>query len=126
MKERVEMSTLVLESMQWADLDHIADVRPIDDQDADCLEEVRLVLQKHDALERFGIALLHSHFDLAEDEMMLETTDAERREHTVRPVRRSYPDDNGFTAQTTIVRFDEHGYSQNCGCDPRTSGHHHK
>jgi hypothetical protein len=24
------------------------------------------------------------------------------------------------------VSFDEHGYSQNCGCDPRTSGHHHK
>jgi hypothetical protein len=120
------MSTLVLESVQWADLDHIADVRPIDERDAPCLEEVRLVLQKHNALDRFGMALLHSHFDLAEDEMMLETTDAERREHMVRPVKRSYPEDQGFTAQTTIVSFDEHGYSQNCGCDPRTSGHHHK
>jgi hypothetical protein len=119
------MSTLVLESMQWSDLDHIADVKPIDDSDAECLEEVRLVLQKHDALRRFGIALLHNHFELADDEMMLEMTDAERREHVVRPVKTSYPAENGFTAQTTIVSFDEHGYSQRCGCNPQTSGHSH-
>jgi hypothetical protein len=112
--------------MQWADLDHIADVRPIDDTDFECLEEVRQVLMKHDALSRFGVALLHNHFAIGEDEMMLETTDVERREHLVRPVSRTYPEDNGFTAQTTIVSFDENGLSQNCGCDPRTSGHHHK
>ena len=69
------MSTLVLESMQWANLE--------------------------------------------------QTTDAECRQHLVRPVKRRYPEQNGFTAQTTIVSFDEHGYSQNCGCDPRSSGHHH-
>ena len=120
------MSTLVLELMQWTDLHHIADVRPIDESDAQCLEEVRLVLQKHNALDRFGVALLHSHFDLASDEMMLETTDAERREHLVRSVKRSYPEEHGFTAQTTIASFDEDGYSQRCGCDPRASGHHHK
>ena len=120
------MSTVVINSMQWAKLDHIADVRPIDDLDADCLEDVRLVLQKHNALDRFGVALLHSHFDMGDDEMMLETTDTERREHLVRPVKRSYPEQEGFTAQTTIVSFDENGYSQNCGCDPRSTGHHHK
>jgi hypothetical protein len=120
------MSTVVLESMQWAELDHIADVRPIDDADSPCLEEVRLVLQKHNALDRFGIALLHRHFELADDEMMLETTDAERREHLVRPVKRTHPEEEGFTAQTTIVSFDTRGHSQYCGCDPRTSGHHHK
>jgi hypothetical protein len=120
------MSTLILESMQWSDLDHIADVKPIDKDDSACLEEVRQVLQKHGALDRFGVALLHNHFDLAEDEMMLETTDAERREHLVRPVKSTFPEENGFTAQTTIVSFDENGFSQNCGCDPRTSGHHHK
>jgi hypothetical protein len=119
------MSTLALESVQWADLNHIADVRPIDETDAPCLEEVRAVLEKHNALDRFGIALLHNHFDLADDEMMLETTDADRREHLVRPVKDSYPQEHGFTAQTTIVSFDANGYSQRCGCDPRTSGHHH-
>jgi|SRR4029079_1557069 len=119
------MSQIVLETMQWAELDHIADVRPIDDSDAECLEDVRLVLAKHGCLERFGIALLHNHFELAEDEMMLETTDVERREHLVRAVKRSWVDEEGITAQTTIVSFDEIGFHQNCGCNPRATGHHH-
>jgi hypothetical protein len=87
------MGTLALSSMQWADVEHIADVRPIDEDDAACLEAVRHVLAEHGALDRFGIALLHSHFDVADDEMMLETTDAELREHRVRPVKRSYPEE---------------------------------
>lgn len=120
------MTTVVLEAMQWSDLDHIADVRPIDDSDAECLEEIRAVLEKHNCLDRFGVTLLHSHFDLTDDEMMLETTDLERREHLVRPVKRSWLEERGVTAQTTVVSFDEHGYNQNCGCDPRATGHHHK
>src|SRR5206468_12149745 len=82
--EITDMGTLILKSMQWTDLDHIADVKPIGEHDAECLEEIRLVLQRHNALDRFGIALLHHHFDLADDEMMLETTAAEVREHVVR------------------------------------------
>ncbi len=120
------MSSLVLESMQWADLDHIADVRPIGESDVSCLDEIRAVLEKHNALDRFGVALLHNHFPIADDEMMLETTDEVRREHLVRPVKRTYPEENGFTAQTTIVSFNEGGWAQNCGCDPRSTGHHHK
>jgi hypothetical protein len=119
------MSSIVLESMQWSQLDHIADVRPIDDSDAACLEDIRAVLAKHNCLDRFGVTLLHSHFDIAEDEMMLETTDLDRREHFVRPVKRSWLEERGVTAQTTVVGFDEHGYNQNCGCNPRASGHHH-
>ena len=120
------MSTVVLEAMQWSQLDHIADVRPIDDSDAECLEEIRAVLAKHNYLDRFGVTLLHNHFDVTDDEMMLETTDLERREHLVRPVKRSWLEERGITAQTTVVSFDEHGYSQYCGCDPRSTGHHHK
>jgi hypothetical protein len=89
------------------------------------LEEIRLVLAKHGCLGRFGVALLHSHFDLEDGEMMLETTDLEKREHWVRPVRLSYLEEKGLTAQTTIVGFDEHGYSQKCGCAPMTQGHGH-
>jgi hypothetical protein len=121
-----DMSSIVLESMQWSELDHIADVRPIDDSDAACLEDIRAVLTKHNCLDRFGVTLLHSHFDVADDEMMLETTDLDRREHLVRPVKRSWLEDRGITAQTTVVSFDAHGYHQYCGCDPRASGHHHK
>lgn len=97
--------------------------RPIDDSDAACLEEIRLVLAKYGNLSRLGIALLHSHFQLAEDEMMLETTDVEQREHWVRPVKKSYLEQAGLEPQTTILRFDESGYAQYCGCCRDNHGH---
>jgi hypothetical protein len=122
----MDSTSVHVSSMQWNRLDHIADVRPIGDEDAACLEEIRSVLEKHGALSRFGVSLLHSHFSLAEDEMLLETTDLVKRQHLVRPVKRSWLAANSITAQTTVVAFDEHGYSQNCGCDPRSTGHHHK
>jgi hypothetical protein len=118
------MSQLAVESVQWNTLKHIAEVKPIGDGDAECLEEVRLVLQNHNCVSRFGVSLLHSHFALDDDEMMLETTNLDKREHWVRPVKRSLPLDN--TGQTTVVAFNERGYNQVCGCDPRTGGHHHK
>ncbi len=120
------MDKLTLQPLQWSTLNHIADVKPIGDWDAACLEEIRTVLQKHNCLDRFGVALLHSHFNLAADEIMLETTDLDKREHWVRPVKNSFFEGTGVTVQTTVVTFDEHGYNQNCGCDPRSTGHHHK
>lgn len=115
-----------MQALQWSRLNHIADVKPIDDSDAACLEEVRQILMKHGALSRFGVSLLHSHFDLSDDEIMMETTDLERREQLVRPVKKSWLEDEGVTAQTTVVCFDENGCSLYCGCDPRATGHHHK
>lgn len=117
------MSQVALNALQWSSLEHIDNVRPIDDSDAACLEEIRLVLAKYGNLGRLGVALLHSHFELADDEMMLETTDVEQREHWVRPVKKSYLDAAGLEAQTTILRFDESGYSQYCGCCRDNHGH---
>ncbi len=120
------MSQLSLKSMQWSQLSHITDVKPIGDHDAACLEDIRRVLQKHGALERFGVTLLHSHFELEDDEMMLETTDLGKREHHVRPVKRSFVDGAEMSVQTTVVTFSESGYDSHCGCDARSTGHHHK
>jgi len=119
------MSQIVVESMQWNTLQNITDVEPVGEADAECLEEVRRALEKHNCLERFGLTLLHSHFDLADDELMLETTDLDKREHWVRPVSRSFLEENGFTAQTTVVGFDEEGFKQQCGCLARPVGHLH-
>jgi hypothetical protein len=49
----------------------------------------------------------------------------EKREHWVRPVNRSFLEENGFTAQTTVVGFDEKGFRQQCGCLARPIGHLH-
>lgn len=117
------MSQIVVNALQWSTLEYIDDVRPIDDSDSTCLEEIRVVLAKYGDLDRFGIALLHSHFPLADDEMMLETTDIEQREHWVRPVKKSHLEQTGLEVQSTVLRFDEHGSSQYCGCQIDNNGH---
>jgi len=115
--------SVVLRPIQWKSLDHINTVRPIDDSDSAVLEEIRGVLEKHGCLDRFGIALLHRHFEVSPDEMMLETTDESEREHWVRPVPRAVLDAKGIPTQSTILRFDTHSWSQYCGCDTDKDGH---
>jgi hypothetical protein len=73
------VSTVILESVQFASLTDVDDVAPISDKDHDVLEEVRDVLRKHGVTDRFGICLLHRHFDLAEDEILMESTDVTAR-----------------------------------------------
>lgn len=63
-------------------------VKPLNEEDTPCLEEIRDVLKKHGKLDRFGITLLHKHFDLADDEMMMEEVDEQNRAQIIRPVKR--------------------------------------
>jgi hypothetical protein len=117
------MPKIEVNSLQWSRLDNINNVRPIDEGDTACLNEIRDVLAKHDCLRRFGVSLLHSHFDLADDEMLLETTNVAKREHWVRPVKKAAMAEMGLEAQTTVLCFDDLGYSQNCGCLRDKDGH---
>jgi hypothetical protein len=55
--------------------------------------------------------------------MMLESTDIEQREHWVRPVKKSYLEEAGLQARTTIPRFDENGVYQRCECARDNHGH---
>jgi hypothetical protein len=66
-------------------LPDIDDVAPLSDADQPCLAEIREVLAKHGALDRFGVALLHEHFEVADDEILVETIDVETRTLTSRP-----------------------------------------
>ncbi len=81
------MNTLVVAPVQWSSLKDIDDVEPVGVGDTICMSEVRDVLKKHGMLQRFGLALLHSHFPVSEDEIMLETNDDETRTSTTKPVR---------------------------------------
>lgn len=77
------MRTLVLETVQWSSLPDVDEVQPINDMDWQVLNEIRDVLQRHDRLERFGVCLLHRHFELDEKEIAVEYTDVERRTSTI-------------------------------------------
>lgn len=79
---------VVTQPMQWAGVPDIGEVGALTDADRACFRELRDVLAKYNALERFGINLIHKHFDIAEDECLVETIDQARRTLTVQPVKK--------------------------------------
>jgi len=75
---------VIMETVQWSSLTDVDDVQPITDRDYVVLSEVKEILQKYGAMDRFGVCLLHRHFDVKEDELAVEYTDVESRISTVR------------------------------------------
>ena len=67
----------------WKNLLDVDEVEPFCQKDEIIFKEIREILERHSALNRFGINLLHRHFDLQEDECILETTDAESRRQII-------------------------------------------
>jgi len=61
-------------------------VEPFSEKDQACIQAVREALQQHGALSRFGLTLLHGHFPIANDEVLVEAVDVETRTLITRPV----------------------------------------
>lgn len=72
-------NAVVMRPTQWANLPDISSVPRLGPEDRAILSELRDVLQRHNAVDRFGINLLHRHFDMNEDEILVEYTDEEAR-----------------------------------------------
>jgi hypothetical protein len=68
------------------DIDEVDARSQADDK---CFAELRTVLERHNALGRFGITLLHQHFDIGDDELLVEEVDVESRTLTIVPVLRT-------------------------------------
>jgi hypothetical protein len=93
-------------------LPDIDEVEPLSESDLSCMKALRGVLKEHGALSRFGITLLHSHFDVADDEVMMEFVNKENRTLTTRPVKAvDYPD--GYSVETSW-RLDSQTGVQRC------------
>ena len=69
----------VLEVMQWSRTKDLEETAPLDQSDLDCMRAIRAVLAEHGKLDRFALHLTHKHFDLAEDEVLVEYSNAETR-----------------------------------------------
>jgi hypothetical protein len=76
-------------SMLLAELPQIDEVKPWSRADQDLFDELASVLRKHGASSRFGITLLHKHFQLADGEILVEVCDADARTLTTRPQPRT-------------------------------------
>lgn len=79
------METITLQTIQWSTLLDIDAVAPIGSEDHQVLKELRAVILKHKYENRFGVALLHKHFELDAGEVLMEKTDVERRTSTLTP-----------------------------------------
>lgn len=93
------MSAITLETIQWSTLRDIDDVDPLDDSDADVLGKIREILLSSGKHDRFGVCLLHKHFDLAEGEVAVEYTDTDKRVSTV--IVQNESEVAGSSVQTT-------------------------
>jgi len=93
-------------------LPSIEDVRPVSRNDEVCLREIRKVLRKHNALGRFGLTLLHQHFGVRKDEVLLEVCDAKKRTLTIRPTKQNRL--KGRKVLETSWRLDTGGALMQC------------
>lgn len=115
-------TVVVTRPMQWALTPDISAVPPMSDRDRDCFRDLRDVLERHGCLDRFGVNLIHKHFDVADDEVLVETIDAENRVLTVRPMPKAELPE-GMETQWQLASGDAvqvcHGYCY------YNSGHRH-
>lgn len=72
----INVATQVHELPKLPDIDAI---EPLNEKDLPCIQEIQQVLEKYGSRGRFGLHLLHEHFDVAPDEAMVETVDYENR-----------------------------------------------
>lgn len=77
----------------------VMDVEPLDVADHACLQEIKDVLLRHGRLNRFGVTLLHEHFAMSDDEVLVEDCDPVSRTLTIRPEKIS-PDVIGSSIET--------------------------
>lgn len=111
--------------MDSTPLRDIADVPAMSSADDSCITEVTAVLKKHGKLDRFGLMLLHQHFDITDDEVMIETCDPLSRTLTIAPGSRAELSKMVF--KETSWRLDSGKPVMNCACrvDPDTGSHNH-
>ncbi len=75
------------QTKNWNDLPGLMETHILTNHDEKCLEEIKSVLERYDLTNKFGVSLLHKHFEIAEDEVLLEKNDPITKELILRPVK---------------------------------------
>ena len=78
----------------------------LNSEDEEFVNELRTLLKKHNNIDRFGLSLLHNHFPISEDEILIETNNTENMTLTSQVFKKSEvkPD-----ARPSYWRIDESG-----------------
>jgi hypothetical protein len=83
------VQSVTVAAMQWSAVSDIDETAPLDASDAACLGEIRAVLEKHNKLKKFGLTLIHSHFPIADDEVLVEKVNKTTRTLIIKPMKKS-------------------------------------
>jgi hypothetical protein len=97
-------------------------VKPLSDEDNVIMQDLHKVLKKHNALKRFGITLLHEHFKVEDDEVLIEFTDIATRTQVIKPVSQNDPE--LIDAIETSWRLDTGFPVMGCKCKKYGTGDH--
>jgi hypothetical protein len=73
------MQPLTISPLHWSRLPDLRQVPRLDD-DLVCMGELRAVLPQHGRVERLALHLIHKHFELSADEVLVEHRDPAMRE----------------------------------------------
>jgi hypothetical protein len=110
------MSQPTLETVQWSSLPDIDAVQPIGEADVQVLDEYDVLLRNNRS-DRFGVCLLHKHFEIASNEIAVEYTDIEARTSTVVVEPSESP--SGGNHIETVWRFKHDGPVAVTVCEQR-------
>ena len=113
---------LVVRPLQWSALPDLMEAGPLDAADNACLADVAAVLARHGKLDRFAIHLVHKHFEVGPDEVLIEFPDAESRQLVTVVASR---DDAADAIPTTWLLTGEDSGGVFCACasNPYFGGH---
>lgn len=115
------MSRIAIQPMQWARVEDLQDVEPLSDDDFECMQQVREVLARHGKPSRFALHLIHKHFDIEADEILVEYSDGAKREQTCRPEKATSEMALGATPTTWSLQHIEP--LATCRCARTVNGH---
>ena len=79
---------------------------PLANGDEAFLKDVYDVLQKHGNLGRFGLCLVHDHFEVGQDEILLETNDPEARTLSLETVKLADLDESVKFTSWDVSKWD--------------------
>ena len=119
------MEAINVQAMQWGDIPYMGstDLQPFSQDDAACFKDIRDVLLKHNALKRFGVFLIHKHFEIADDEEMTECTEHADRRLTILPRKRTEIDRTVTIPTNWIFTATEEVAAACCTCARNDQGH---
>jgi hypothetical protein len=115
------MTKVVVKPMQWMHIKDLHECSPMAEDDFECMKDVRAALAKHGKLDRFALHLIHKHFDVADDEILVEYSDPQTREQFFRVEKADSPDAKQSIPTTWTLEQMEP--MARCVCATRPTGH---